>query len=211
MLSMLAAEVRQRSGCVRVVVHERDAFGGMRHRRSELESLVLVCVEAVVDEQTDASPFEYSTEHLAGVPDDELVSAGGFVADAVEQLRGKGIEVEVVSPASFRSTALADEARRLGASDVRVVPNGVELPDDVGLESDFGGLRDLVVDGETGLLLRPGDVRALRAALERLLGDSELRRRLGAAGRERARERFSWERVTAETLRAYGDVSGRGR
>jgi len=194
------------------------------------------------------------------------------------------------------STALADEARRLGAHDVRVVPNGVELPEAIGAEaeppeilfagrlsrekgilelveaarghelvvagdgplhaqvpqargwlpheqlerlydraaivacpshregfgvvcaeamahgravvaSDVGGLRDLVVDGETGLLVPPGDVPALRAALERLLGDPELRRRLGAAGRERARERFSWERVTAETLRAYTDTS----
>ena len=45
-----------------------------------------------------------------------------------------------------------------------------------------GGLLDLVVDGETGLLVPPRDVGALRAALERLLGDSELRRRLGRRG-----------------------------
>ena len=49
-----------------------------------------------------------------------------------------------------------------------------------------GGLLDLVVDGETGLLVPTRDVGALRAALERLLGDEELRRRLGAAARERA-------------------------
>jgi glycosyltransferase involved in cell wall biosynthesis len=321
-------------------------------------------------------------------PDD---SAGRFVADAVEQLRANGVDVEVVSPASFRhfgiaygdgvvgnlrrrpwlalalplllvsfaraartaardadlvhahwlpagavalatrrpvvltvhgtdlelarrarplarailrrmrvvlavSTALGDEVRGLGARDVRVVPNGVEVPDDVGEEaeppqilfagrlsrekgilelveaarghelvvagdgplrgqvrqargwvtqdelvqlyrdaavvacpshregfgmvcaeamahgkavvaSDVGGLRDLVVDGESGLLVPPRDVPALRAALESLLADRELRRRLGTAGRERARERLSWERVTAETLRAYRDVS----
>ncbi|MGZ4380682.1 MAG: glycosyltransferase family 4 protein, partial [Gaiellaceae bacterium] len=44
-----------------------------------------------------------------------------------------------------------------------------------------GGLLDLVVDGETGLLVEPGDVTGLRAALERLLGDEGLRRRLGEA------------------------------
>ena len=54
--------------------------------------------------------------------------------------------------------------------------------------SAVGGLRDLVVDGETGLLVPPGDVAALRNALERLLGDAELRRRLGDAARARARE-----------------------
>jgi glycosyltransferase involved in cell wall biosynthesis len=66
-----------------------------------------------------------------------------------------------------------------------------------------GGLRDLVVDGETGLLVEPRDRKALRAALERLLADDDLRRRLGGAGRERAREHFSWERVTAATVAAY--------
>jgi glycosyltransferase involved in cell wall biosynthesis len=69
--------------------------------------------------------------------------------------------------------------------------------------TDVGGLRDLVVDGETGLVVAPRDQRALRAALERLLADADLRRRLGAAGRERARERFSWDSVTDATVEAY--------
>jgi glycosyltransferase involved in cell wall biosynthesis len=69
--------------------------------------------------------------------------------------------------------------------------------------SAVGGLRDLVVDGETGLLVAPGDVTALRAALERLLGDRELRERLGRAGRERVRESFSRESTTRLTREAY--------
>jgi glycosyltransferase involved in cell wall biosynthesis len=71
---------------------------------------------------------------------------------------------------------------------------------------DVGGLRDLVVDGETGYLVPPRDVAALREALERLLADRELRRRLGEAGRRRAAARFSWERATEETLAAYAEV-----
>jgi glycosyltransferase involved in cell wall biosynthesis len=71
-----------------------------------------------------------------------------------------------------------------------------------------GGLRDLVVDGETGLVVPPRDPGALRSALERLLADRELRRRLGAAGRERALERFSWESVTDATLAAYAEAVG---
>ena len=58
--------------------------------------------------------------------------------------------------------------------------------------SAVGGLSDLVVDGETGLLVPPGDVAALRSALERLLGDPELRERLGRAARERARAEDGW-------------------
>ena len=72
--------------------------------------------------------------------------------------------------------------------------------------SSVGGLKDLVVDGETGLLVPPRDVGALRDALDRLLGDRELRRRLGAAGRERIEQHFSWERFATETIRAYEDA-----
>jgi glycosyltransferase involved in cell wall biosynthesis len=71
-----------------------------------------------------------------------------------------------------------------------------------------GGLLDLVVDGETGLLVEPGDVAGLRAALERLLGDAELRARLGDSARRRVREQFAWDRVTDATLSAYASILG---
>jgi glycogen(starch) synthase len=316
--------------------------------------------------------------------------AGNFVADAVERVRGRGVEVEVVSPASFRhfgiaygsgvvgnlrrepwraallpamlgsfslaarrasrdadlvhahwlpagavalttgkpfvvqlwgtdvelarratslaqrvlrrarlvicaSNALADSARELGAREVRVIPSGVDVPEEVAEEAEppevlfagrlspekgilelveaangmtlvvagdgplrdrvpgalgfvphhalgplyeraavvavpshregfgvvcaeamaygrpvvasaVGGLLDLVVDGETGLQVPPRDVPALREALERLVGDRELRRRMGAAGRERVRERFAWPAVTDATLAAYEEA-----
>ena len=71
-----------------------------------------------------------------------------------------------------------------------------------------GGLLDLVVDGETGIHVPPRDVEALRRALERLLDDRELRRRLGRAARERVRREFAWERVIDRTLDAYAEASG---
>jgi glycosyltransferase involved in cell wall biosynthesis len=74
---------------------------------------------------------------------------------------------------------------------------------------DVGGLRDLVLDGETGYLVAPRDVPALRDALERLLADPDLRRRLGAAGRERAGRHFSWDTVTAATLAVYEEALAR--
>ena len=70
--------------------------------------------------------------------------------------------------------------------------------------TSVGGLLDAVEDGSTGLLVPPRDPAALRSAVERLLADPELRRRLGAAARDRARESFSWETATAATLGAYG-------
>jgi len=71
-----------------------------------------------------------------------------------------------------------------------------------------GGLLDLVVDGETGILVPPRDPAALRLALERLLGDAVLRRNLGDGGRERARAHFSWDKVTDATLAAYAEAVG---
>ena len=71
---------------------------------------------------------------------------------------------------------------------------------------DVGGLRDLVVNGETGLLVPPGDVSALRAALTRLLADADLRRRFGSASRARIAEHFTWQRFADETLQAYEDA-----
>jgi glycosyltransferase involved in cell wall biosynthesis len=69
-----------------------------------------------------------------------------------------------------------------------------------------GGLVDAVADGETGVLVPPGDATALRAALERLLADPELRLRLGAAARARALEQFSWEAYTAAALGIYAEA-----
>ena len=72
--------------------------------------------------------------------------------------------------------------------------------------SAVGGLLDLVEDGETGLLVPPRDVPRLRAALQHVLDDANLRRRLGAAARARAQDRLAWDRVTALTIAAYADA-----
>jgi len=74
-----------------------------------------------------------------------------------------------------------------------------------------GGIPQLVEDGRTGLLVEPGDAEALRSALERLLSDPELRRRMGRAARARVQRMCSWERVTDETLAAYAAERPRSR
>ncbi|MGH3104853.1 MAG: glycosyltransferase family 4 protein [Gaiellaceae bacterium] len=69
---------------------------------------------------------------------------------------------------------------------------------------------EIVTDGETGLLVAPDDPDSLAAALRRLLADPGLRSRLGTAGRARARESFSVERMARRTLAIYGEVVERG-
>jgi len=68
--------------------------------------------------------------------------------------------------------------------------------------SDIGGLRDIVVDGETGLMVPPEDRAGLSAAMQRLISDAELRNRLGAAARQRAAT-FSPESIVPQFERAY--------
>jgi phosphatidylinositol alpha-1,6-mannosyltransferase len=74
---------------------------------------------------------------------------------------------------------------------------------------DSGGVRAAVRDGETGLVVPPEDVGAVAAAIERLLGDPELRRRMGEAGRRAAETHYTWDRVARETLEFVRGTLGR--
>ena len=75
--------------------------------------------------------------------------------------------------------------------------------------SAVGGLLDAVDDGVTGMLVPPGDLEALRAAVVSLLADAPRRRELGANARERAARLFSWEAAIRGTLAVYRDASER--
>ena len=65
------------------------------------------------------------------------------------------------------------------------------------------GAEPIVEDGVTGLVVPPGDAGALAAAIRRLAGDPVLRRRLGEAAREVARQRFALPRMIEETEQVY--------
>ncbi len=66
-----------------------------------------------------------------------------------------------------------------------------------------GGIAELVDDGRTGRLVPPGDAEALAAALCALLSDPAARRRMGAAARTRARDRFATGNMVGEISLAY--------
>ncbi len=72
-----------------------------------------------------------------------------------------------------------------------------------------GGLVDAVRDGETGILVPPGDPAALRAELERLLADPALRERLGSGARAGAAKQFSTAASARATLEAWHDAAVR--
>ncbi|MFD8390306.1 glycosyltransferase, partial [Streptomyces sp. NPDC059680] len=64
-------------------------------------------------------------------------------------------------------------------------------------------------DGETCLAVPPGDAGALAAGIGRLLGDRELRVRLGRAGRERVLRHFTWARAAEGTVAHYREAIAR--
>jgi len=74
-----------------------------------------------------------------------------------------------------------------------------------------GGIPEIVVEGETGLLVRPGHAAPLAEAIISLLGAPERRQAMGAAGLARVREHFTVERMVDLTLALYERVAGRRR
>lgn len=138
----------------------------------------------------------------------DLETAGAYERELESLAAAVGVRDRVVL-AGYRS----DVAALLAAADVFVLPSRVEgLPLTV-LEAmaaarpvvatRVGGTPEAVVDGETGLLVPPGDVEALAAALDSLLGDSDLARRLGEAGRRRVEERFTSAAMNEQVLDSY--------
>ncbi|MGH9087405.1 MAG: glycosyltransferase family 4 protein [Acidimicrobiales bacterium] len=139
---------------------------------------------------------------------------GGRVARAIERLGLDDGTVRCVSGISD------DElARSYAAAEVAVVPSlyeGFSLPAieamacGIPVVATSGGALPEVVgrSGETGLLVHPDDPGALAGAIAQLLDDAALRERLGAAGRRRVMDRFTWQ-VTAEgTAACYAALLG---
>ncbi len=76
--------------------------------------------------------------------------------------------------------------------------------------SRVGGLAEVLRDGETGLLVPPGDPAALLAAWRRLAADPALARRIGDAARDEQRRRYSIDRVVADYADLYAEAAARG-
>jgi glycosyltransferase involved in cell wall biosynthesis len=129
---------------------------------------------------------------------------------------------------SARAAAVADRVRFTGQVDQAELPRWYRSADVVActpwyepfgivpleamacgvpvVAAAVGGLRDTVVDGQTGLLVAPFDADATASAIDRLLNDSELRTEYGRAGRERVRTRYTWQRVARDTADVYARV-----
>ena len=106
----------------------------------------------------------------------------------------------------------------MSAASVVVLPSESEALPTVLLEaaaagcpvvaSDVGGVREIVDDGATGLLVPPQDEKALATALVRILSDPELGERMGHAARAKAESQFSIAIQAKRTLEVYRQLVG---
>ncbi len=166
---------------------------------------------------------EDAVRALAAVPDAELVVVGGPPVDAVDddpevqRLRGIAAELGVADRLVFAgAVARADVPGWIRSADVVLAvpwyePFGITPLEAMAcgrpvVATAVGGLVDSVADGVTGDLVPPRDPAALGAALAALLADDERRAAYGAAGVRRARTRYRWSRVVADTDAVYRQV-----
>ncbi|MFJ8634584.1 glycosyltransferase family 4 protein [Streptomyces sp. NPDC093568] len=145
------------------------------------------------------------------VPDARLRLVGD--GDALPGLRALAAELGVAdrlqTPGGLSGEALTDAVRTAA---VLALPSlgeaesfGMALVEAMAcatpvVGSDVGGIPHVVDEGETGLLVPPGDPDALAAACAKLLADGDLADRMGAAGRRTAEERYAWPKLTARYL-----------
>jgi glycosyltransferase involved in cell wall biosynthesis len=157
-------------------------------------------------------------EAVAGLPGVPLTIVGGGPGEA--QLKAQSQRLGISGRVSFTGDVSQAEVRRhLRAARLLVLNSSYEGLPHVVLEAmqlgtpvvaaASGGSSELIRDGETGLLVAPGSVSELRAAIARVLEDGALHERLSRQGREEA-ARFGWERLIPEVERVLAEARGRG-
>jgi glycosyltransferase involved in cell wall biosynthesis len=160
---------------------------------------------------------------LRAVPDAELVVVGGPPPGGIDgdpevcRLRALAVEEGVADRLVFAGAVpRADVPAWVRSADVVLAvpwyePFGITPLEAMAcgrpvVATAVGGLVDTVVDGVTGDLVPPRDPARLGAVLAALLADDERRSAYGAAGVRRARARYRWSRVVADTDAVYRQV-----
>ena len=171
--------------------------------------------------------FDTVLRALVGVPEAELIIAGGPAADELagdpeaarltrlaerfgvaDRVRLVGAVARPDMPALLRSADLVvctPWYEPFGIVPLEAMACGVPV-----VASAVGGFLDTVVDGATGTLVPPRRPDRLAAAMRRLLAEPFWREAYGTAGVDRARSRYSWDRIAAATLAVYADLLGLG-
>jgi phosphatidylinositol alpha-1,6-mannosyltransferase len=137
-------------------------------------------------------------------PDEQRLRTLASTLGVAERVVFAGAMRDDMLPAAYAGAALYVGLSRLlppinvegfGISFVEAAASGVPS-----VAGDSGGVRSAVLDAQTGILVPPEDEVRVADAIRTLMVDEPLRRRLGAAAREAALQRFNWDRVTRDTV-----------
>jgi len=189
-----------------------DAPPGLREQLGGSETRPLVLTPARLDAQKGHDTL---LEAVAEVPEATFVLAGDGPKRA--ELEARAAQLGVSDRVSFLGRR-EDVPRLLATCDVFCLPSLYEGSSLAVLEamaagipvvsSAIGGTEELIEDGRSGLLVAPGDAKALAAALRRVLGDSDLRQELAAKARERINQGLTREQNAERITTVYSDLLG---
>ena len=179
------------------------------------DALVVGVVAQLIERKRHSWLFSLLPELVRALPELRVVCFGRGPLDAAlrAELAALGLSRHVLL-AGFRTDLpdllpgldlLVHPAARegLGLALVEAASAGVAA-----VACDVGGVPDVVVDGETGVLVPHDDSAALRNAILKLLGAADERRRLGAAARRHAERRFDTSELVVQHCALYTRVLG---
>lgn len=195
---------------------------GPARSKAEARTLLGVAPEArvvaVLARLTPWKGVDHLIEALVGMSADGTPTTLLVAGDGPERERLERLAAPLDGAARFLGELPREQAlAALAAADVVALPSSYEGLSHVLLEamqagrtivaSAAGGNRELIRDGENGLLVPYGDVAALAAALRRVFDDPALASRLAETAAREARER-SWERLVDSTLEVFRELAG---
>ncbi|WP_337176623.1 glycosyltransferase family 4 protein [Paludisphaera sp.] len=170
-----------------------DAFARVAERRPDARLIFAGLDSGLVDDDGRSWNLPDYIAAKAPAAADRIEVLGRVPADKVAGLRLRALATVIPSRyENLPNTVL--EGSAFGAPMVA---------------SDAGGIPEIVQDGESALLVPPGDPDALACALDRLLDDPSLAARLGAAAADRAWREFRPDAIITRTLEFYADVIAR--
>jgi glycosyltransferase involved in cell wall biosynthesis len=187
-----------------VVIHNAVDVGSFQARADTAGTCRIVSVGRF------AYPKDFATlldalELVEGDWHAALVGDGPGLGEVAARVEARG-RIELLGPRGDVSEVLARSDVFVLSSRSEGFPVSILEAMAAGLPvvaTDVGGVAEAVVHDETGYLVPPGDPRALAEALERLVADPDLRRRLGESGRARALRLFDVPRYRAAHLDLY--------
>ncbi|MFF9640201.1 glycosyltransferase family 4 protein [Kitasatospora aureofaciens] len=189
--------------------HPASGGAEVRRRLGLADRPVVVCVSRLVPRKGQDTLIEAMPQILADVPDAVLLIVGGgpYRADLEKLAEARGVRASVRFTGSVPWEELP---AHYGAGDVFAMPcrtrrGGLDV-EGLGIvyleasatglpvvAGDSGGAPDAVLEGETGYVVPGGSAAAAAERIVRLLGDEELRRRMGEAGRRWVERSWRWD------------------